>query len=288
MNMGKIKVRKWMRDQLRLKYNTGHGKAKHELKDVHNSTPYIHSDKTYKTYVAQCNHFADWLSEKGITDKDEAWEMIPEYLKHLEEKQQSAWTILTAMNGIAKAWGVSTSEIPYKAPKRERADVKRSRYSAKRDSHFSVENNIELVTLASCSGLRRHELDALHGNDLAIDKNGKFIIRVKSGKGGKARNVVLHGSENEIKLVVRTMRQANTGLVFNHVHSAFDEHHYRAIYACRAYSSVARVDIPKSERYVCRKDKKGIVYDKKAMLYASRQLGHNRIDVIASSYLYNL
>ncbi len=286
--MGKIKVRKWMRDQLRQKYNAGHGVAKHELKDIHNSTPYIHSDKTYKTYVAQCNHFADWLTEKGITDKDEAWNMIPQYLKHLESNSKSAWTILTAMNGIAKAWGVSTSKIEYKAPKRERADIKRSRYTAKRDAHFSMENNRELVILATCSGLRRHELEALHGTDLAMDVNGNTIIRVRSGKGGKARDVILHGSEHEIQCVIRMMRRASTGVVFNHVHSAFDEHHCRAIYACRAYKSVLRDNIPKKDRYVCRKDKKGVIYDRKAMLYASRQLGHNRIDVIASSYLYNL
>ncbi|MBQ0028247.1 MAG: hypothetical protein KBS96_06555 [Lachnospiraceae bacterium] len=42
------------------------------------------------------------------------------------------------------------------------------------------------------------------------------------------------------------------------------------------------------EKYICRKDKAGVVYDRQAMLYASRQLGHNRIDVIANSYLHNL
>ena len=47
-------------------------------------------------------------------------------------------------------------------------------------------------------------------------------------------------------------------------------------------------DIPPEDRYICRKDKAGIIYDRKAMLYASKQLGHNRIDVIANSYLHDL
>ena len=37
--------------------------------------------------------------------------------------------------------------------------------------------------------------------------------------------------------------------------------------------------------YRCKKDRRGVVYDKKVMLYASRQLGHNRISVIAGHYL---
>lgn len=86
--------------------------------------------------MRQCNRFADWLiSEKGVNDKDVAWELIPEYMKCLEEKGLSAWTILSALNAIAKAYGVSTTEIDYEAPKRERASVKRSRYTAIRESN---------------------------------------------------------------------------------------------------------------------------------------------------------
>ena len=286
----KMKVRKWLQQQLHERYLKGHGMAKHAMKDQHNSTPYIHSDRTYQTYLRQCNRFADWLiSEKGVNDKDVAWELIPEYMKCLEEKGLSAWTILSALNAIAKAYGVSTTEIDYEAPKRERASVKRSRYTAIRDAHFNEENNVDLITLASCSGLRRHEMKTLRGSDFASDENGNIIVRVKSGKGGKGRNVILHGSEKEIKRVIKMMRNASTGLVFpNGVHSACDVHHYRGVYACRAYLSKARDLIPKEGRYICRKDKKGIVYDKKAMLYESQQLGHNRIDVIASSYLHNL
>lgn len=40
-----------------------------------------------------------------------------------------------------------------------------------------------------------------------------------------------------------------------------------------------------SSYYRCKKDKRGVVYDKKVMMYVSRQLGHNRISVIAGHYL---
>lgn len=286
----KMKIRKWLEQQLHAKYATGHGMAKHAIKDEHNSTPYIHSDRTYRTYLSRCNQFADWLiREKGISDKDKAWELVPEYLRYLEEKGLSAWTITNAMSAIAKAYGVSTTEIDYKAPKRERSTVKRSRGTAVRDAHFSEENNMELVILAKCCGLRRHEMEALKGTDLGLDGEGNTIIHVKSGKGGKERNVILHGSQMELECVTKMMRNVGSRLVFpKGIHSACDVHHYRGEYACRAYSSKVRDPIPKEDRYICRKDKKGMIYDKKAMLYASQQLGHNRIDVIASSYLYDL
>lgn len=40
------------------------------------------------------------------------------------------------------------------------------------------------------------------------------------------------------------------------------------------------------ERYYCRLDKRGIIYDRKAMKTALKELGHNRINVIAGHYLW--
>ena len=44
--------------------------------------------------------------------------------------------------------------------------------------------------------------------------------------------------------------------------------------------------LERSERYVCRCDRAGVVYDKAAMKQVSRFLGHNRIEVIAGHYLH--
>ena len=38
--------------------------------------------------------------------------------------------------------------------------------------------------------------------------------------------------------------------------------------------------------YYCRNDRKGTVYDRKALFEASKALGHNRFDIIPSNYLY--
>ena len=98
------------------------------------------------------------------------------------------------------------------------------------------------------------------------------------------------GTPTEIAMVQQMCRTAADGRVWPHVSSSADIHSYRADYCQRIYLQHARpIDqIPTSDRYYCRGDRKGLILDKSAMLEASRALGHNRIDVIASHYLYNL
>lgn len=285
----KIKLRKQFNDILFDLYKKGHGLPKH--KDEHNSTRLIHSDSTFKTYHAQCMRFVDFCYEHGVKyDMDEAFKLIPEYGKRLEADGKSPWTIYTAINAIAKAYGVSTQELGYKPPKRQRASVARSRYATEMDKHFSVENNKNLITFCQCFGLRRRELEALTGDMMKRNNRGRLFVRVINGKGGKKRWVPFCGTLKEEKLVVDLMTQASATKVFPYVHSKADIHGYRSVYACKLYKTYARPTetLKSSEKYVCREDKAGVVYDKKAMQIVSRALGHNRISVIANSYLHNI
>lgn len=284
----KIKLRKQFNDILFGLYKKGHGLPKH--KDEHNSTRLIHSDSTFKTYHAQCMRFVDFCYSQGVKyDMKEAFKLIPAYGKKLEADGKSPWTIYTAINAIAKAYGVSTQELGYKPPKRERASVKRSRYANEMDKHFSVENNKNLITFCQCFGLRRRELEALTGDMMKRSKRGRLCVYVQNGKGGKKRWVPFCGTPKEEKLVVDLMTQASATKVFPYVHSKADIHGYRSVYACKLYKSLARPieTLKSSEKYVCRKDKAGVVYDREAMQIVSRALGHNRISVIANSYLHN-
>ncbi len=100
-------------------------------------------------------------------------------------------------------------------------------------------------------------------------------------------NVLWHSKEE--KLIVDLMTQASSTKVFSHIHSKADIHGYRAVYASKLYKRYARPieSLERAEKYICRKDKAGIVYDRRAMKIVSKQLGHERISVIANSYLHN-
>ena len=62
---------------------------------------------------------------------------------------------------------------------------------------------------------------------------------------------------------------------------------YRRLYAQLLYRRVAQdpMTLPREHRYYCHRDRKGTVLDHVAMQYVSRQLGHNRVSVIAQSYI---
>jgi len=284
--MRKIKLRKQLQDNLRDKWNKGYARAKHDIKDLHNSTPYIHSENTFKTYHAQVNHFCDWCKNNGIKEHSEALQRVPEYMQHLNDSGKSAWSQSTALNALAKAFDKSTTDFDYKLPQRSRSDIVRSRGAAVRDAHFSPENNKDLIRFCDATGLRKRELSALKGSYKTV-KDGKLYIHVYNGKGGKERDVLVN---RDVQFVSNMMDRAGDGKVFPKLHNGADYHHYRGNYATNLYLSLARPldKIPPKERYICRGDMKGKIFDKQAMAIVSQNLGHNRIDVIANNYLYQL
>lgn len=90
------------------------------------------------------------------------------------------------------------------------------------------------------------------------------------------------------KQVIEKMKNTpEKELVWGKVNSHAPIHSFRSEYATNLYKSLARntKDIPYKERYACRKDMAGKVYDKKAMAEVSKRLGHTRLSVIASHYL---
>ena len=90
--------------------------------------------------------------------------------------------------------------------------------------------------------------------------------------------------------------------VWLNVPQACDVHSYRGDYATKIYRMYARAieEIPydrvnrgtgrkfQSEVYVCRRDESGKKLDKRAMLKATKALGHNRLEVVAKNYLRGL
>ena len=283
--MGKIKTRKYLRDKLNQAYLKGKGTPKHAIKDKHNSTPLIHSKSTYKTYLNECNKFSDWAHENGYTDPLDAREHIPDYLLSLEDADKSAWSISTALNGIAKAYGIATTDIPYKTPKRARKDITRSRLDVKNDKHFSEEKNPDIVTFQKCFGLRKNkELAKIKGKDIIHTTDGRLIARV-IGKGGKPREVEFCGSLEERKIIDKILSKREKGLLFPTIPSAFDAHYYRGIYAKRIY---LKYEDKNNLDYHCRGDMRGCSFDRNALIIASKNLGHNRACVVVDNYLYHL
>lgn len=285
----KESYRKTARLRLHTMLKAGMGSKRSKDKAEADTKNKIYSKATFETYKQQFRHFADWLNKahpEAVTLED-ARAFVDEYLRHLIELERSAYSISTAKAAIAKIMGVEATQF-ISTPPRLRANIKRSREVAERDKHISDKKEEELARFTSATGLRRKEMTMITAEDLFFE-NGQAYLKIDKGtKGGKSRVAKILGkTEEETKHIVKWI-QSKQGRLFNKLSSNYDNHFYRATYANRLYNQLKRdiADIPTQERYVMRKERAGEVYDKHAMLQVSRALGHNRISVIAQSYLY--
>lgn len=281
--------RKTARLRLQAMLKAGMGSKRSKDKAEADTKNKIYSKATFETYKQQFRHFADWLDKahpEAFTLED-ARGFVDEYLRHLIELERSAYSISTAKAAIAKVMGVEATQF-IATPPRLRADIKRSRGVAERDKHISDKKEEELARFTSATGLRRKEMTMITAEDLFFENGQAYLNVTKGTKGGKSRVAKIVGkTEEETKDIVKWI-QSKEGRLFNKLSSNYDNHYYRATYANRLYNQLKRdiADIPTEDKYIMRKDRAGEVYDKQAMLQISRALGHNRISVIAQSYLY--
>lgn len=285
----KESYRKTARKRLQDMLNAGLGSKRSEDKAEAETKNKIYSKATFQTYKQQFKHFADWLEKAHPEAKtlEDARAFVDEYLKHLIELERSAYSISTAKAAIAKIMGVEATQF-IATPPRLRADIKRSRGEAVRDKHISDKKEEELARFTSATGLRRKEMTMITADDLFFENNQAYLNITRGTKGGKPRVAKIVGkTDEETKDIVKWI-QSKKGRLFNKLSSNYDNHYYRATYANRLYNQLKRDidEIPLEQRYIMRKDRAGEIYDKKAMLLVSNALGHNRISVIAQSYLY--
>lgn len=263
------------------------GQSKKQAKINKTTSNKIFSEETFRTYRKQCYYFVDWLRENHPETKDilEAENHVDEYLQQLIDLKRSAFTLSTIKSALLKLYGYTGHPERFiTTPERHRADITRSRNKCVRDAHFSEANNRDYIQFCRSTGLRVGDIKKLKGKNIVLEGKEAFID-VRNSKGGKNRLVKVIG---DVQFVIDLMQKAGDSKVFEKIHGSADTHSYRADYATAYYKSIARdiSTLKRSEKYFCRGDKKGIVYDKVAMLEVSRMLGHNRIDVIAANYLY--
>jgi len=257
------------------------GHSKHADKKDRIYTDHIYSWSTYRSYLKHGCYFVNWAkSAHGCKDLDSAKPFIDEYIRLRNDNGLSPYTQKLDAAAIAKLYGCSALDF-VKTSARNRNNISRSRGVKVRDRHFSETRNQEFVNFCKSTGLRRSEITTLKSDQLFFDEDAKAYFLHVVGKGGRNRvSPIL--SDEALERIKNTK-----GLVWKKIPNGADIHSYRADYCTAIYNMHARPinKIPKKELYFCRKDLKGVWYDKKAMLIASAALGHNRISVIAAHYI---
>lgn len=284
-----------VQENLQEKLSRGMGVSRHECKQNHATADKIFSINTFKTYLKANARFVFFCKENyGCKTLEDCRSHVDDYLQHRMESGVSSFTTKMEASAIGKLYGESTTAF-CPTPSRHRNAVVRSRGVKGMDRHFSEANNSRLVDFCRATGMRRMEVSSCRGNMLVPCETPKgdcfhgvgFQV---VGKGGKVRIAPLCCSKEVADRIIQQCKEAGNGKLFEKVHAAADVHGYRAEYASNFYSAVARDTntLKGHQRYVCRGDKAGVVYDRSALRQTSMALGHNRVEVVANSYLYNL
>ena len=271
----------------RLSSLTRYGQSKHQAKKHEGQHPKgIFSFKTYENYLAKCLQFASWAKENhGARDLKDLAAYIDEYLKYRKAQTKSngqplsAWSIKLDRAALEKLFEPEGIKSREPLPPRKRQDIKKNRGEIE---GFNERKHNKLVRLGKSTGARRDEVAKLRYRD--IDPEAGTVL-IEQGKGGKRR--IIHTLDKDILRELTAGDHDPDDKIFKSIPCRYPEHKYRRYYAQTLYKSLARPikDIPKCERYYCRGDYRGTIYDRKAMLLTSIELGHARTSVIASHYL---
>lgn len=252
------------------------GESKRDAKENGTDREKIFSFNTYKAYWKHTKYFIQYIKENhpDCTTLKSARKYVNEWLQARADQGLSAWTVQLEAKAMGKLYGISPDDEKYfKPPKRNRADIKRSRGDKVRDRHFSITNNDELIKFCRGTGLRRGELSELRGGELRTKEqieqeiskieaipepekskedlrrlqvlkdtrlfDSEYYVYVRNGKGGRERLSPIVGKN--IEQIVERIRNTPEGeKVWQHVHKSADIHGYRAEYATAIYKAHAR------------------------------------------------
>lgn len=249
----------------------------------------IYSFQTCDSYKAEGIKFAHWArDEKGCRTLEQARQYVPEYLQRNISEGKSAWTVRLRASALAKIYGCRTTDFGVELPTRHRENIHRSRVEREHDRHFSTQNNRDLINFCKGTGLRRKELSTLTWRDIYRGEDGRIYVHVDRGKGGRSREVpVLRAYEQHIWNMRERAAMEGRERVIEKIPQRADVHSWRREYAMERYRELERErdqeDMRDRERYYHRRD--GRVLDREILREVSRDLGHNREDVIARHYL---
>lgn len=269
--------------QNRLMDMAAFGISKHEDKITNRGRPRkdrIYSSGTMSTYMRCCAQFASWGRKRyGVKWIADARAYAGEYLQHRINRGLSGWTIRRDACALAKLYQCCSTDFGVALPTRRRADVKR--YDGIEQKVAAFEQIYpELAQVCKSCGLRVHELRQLRIDDVYVNNKNQCVVVVRKGKGGKYRYAI--AMDHSMLQSVGQAVQSGRALVFRAIPKDAPVHWYRHIFAQCLYDRLARPihQIPRKDRYVCRAERKGCVYDKRAMRTVSKALGHNRLGVV--------
>lgn len=280
------------------------GESRHEAKrdyrenigeNKQGKTIGIHSYGTFETYKSCCKQFVKWANEnyKGIRNiEDVKEEHIKEYIKHREEEGKSAWTYSKDLSALNKIFGTDVEKKDCDVANRSYHDITNNREMKEHHSHINYDNYKDEISVLQSTGMRRENIEKVSANSFNYDEKGYPVsIRLQDErayggvnmeeKGGRPREAEIpYCKREELKQIIDSKLEESGGdrdkQFFDHVPDRLGCHRFRQEYAETMYNQYLKEHGEST-------DWRG--FDRNAMNYVSKNLGHNREDVVKYNYL---
>jgi integrase len=244
----------------------------------------IHAYESRENYQRIVMRFIDWCRDEHQVRalsaiNVQADDLASLYLLERIARGKSAWTLQTERSALRMFFQDRSLADSVELPTRRREDITHSRRPAVRDRHLNLDHWQHVISFCLACGLRREELRDLRVRDVyERPGDGRLVLRVIRGKGGKWREVPIFPGREQAILSQVSGRPADAH-VFASIPRMLDIHSYRRQFAQQLYEHLAGRPLPpRDERMQI------ALLDREAALIVSRCLGHNRIEVL-SSYL---
>jgi integrase len=258
--------------------------AKQEYKEMlhigehaNNRTVGIHSYKTYTAYKQTSMAFIKYMRNdhkevKDITDIKR--EHVIEYLQTRQNEGKSSYTISKDMAALNKLLFLGVTKKDAGIKKRTYKVVTRSRLPRKHDSKYNPSNYKHQILFAKSTGCRRQSVLKVTPEDFVWKDGLPISVRLVE-KGGKERYAtILFQSRTEIKSIIESKNVGEP--LFKKYTKKIDNHAFRAEYARNRYREILGNCYDKN-------DYRG--FDKDVLGVLTKDLGHNRLDVVVYHYL---
>ncbi len=248
------------------------------------TTEHIHSHTTRADYQQHVLAFVNWArAQQGIRTLEQldpqASTLATHYLSERLAAGQSPYTLQAIRSALRLFFGDRKLAEEMKLPRREREKITRSRGPAKHEAEFQPANWQPLIQFIQGTGLRRMEVTALQARDVREIEGKRAEISVHAGKGGRPRTVIPRHGYEEVVLGAIQGRQP-TERVFPRIPKHLRTHKLRREFAQGLYQELSGRPLPPAEGRLRPTD-----YDRAAVEIVSKQLGHNRVDVVLRHYL---
>ena len=263
--------------------NVSRHQAKTEYKEMmgnkatHNRTIGIHSYKTYDAYKQTSIEFVRYMrnEHKDIKDINQIKENhVIDYLRYRQDNEKSAYTISKDMAALNKLFNFYITKKDARIQQRTYKDITRSRKPRENDRKYNPNNYKDQILFAKASGCRRESVLRVKPENFVWENGLPVKVQLKE-KGGTEREAhMICNYQEDIKRIL--LGKELDKPLFTKYTKMIDNHAFRSEYSKSRYTEI----------FGEREDKNGYKgYDKNALKILTKDLGHNRLDVVVYNYL---